>query len=440
MPMCGALHCYNKSNCFSLFRFPKDEERCKIWLSNSGRSDLNDMSTIRIYHSYKLCSVHFETSQFMNAKARNKLIPRAVPTLFNCSKPSLQDLRTFTSVNSEKGEKNRFQYSEEVLFESTFTTVEVQESSESGEVQIIHERTDGQVIEAFEIPERISSGYKRHLLHTSDTSCISSKKSCNVGTCTESTNETSVTCNATTQTFLNGPCPFFQCRSKFEMFEKKTNERQTKMRKKIQAQRMKIMRMEIAISKLKNQKKDSNEINGTVKLDKLSGFAKDLLESQIKLQKREKNGRRYSETVFSWALSVYRCSPAAYFNMSKQLCLPSVRSLQKAIQKSNESTPKGDCVSEVELAESVTAKDSTPMPLDKELPVGASTKERPLSTLNKDLLVKAENEFQQVVISEKACNVASVKVPLVEENQGKHDIKMMRLPQVIVNEIPVKQS
>ena len=69
-----------------MFRFPKDEERCKKWVQNSRREDIIHTPLHKLCH-FQLCSNHFEDSQFMNKNTKSKLIWNAVPTLFDVPNP-----------------------------------------------------------------------------------------------------------------------------------------------------------------------------------------------------------------------------------------------------------------------------------------------------------------------------------------------------------------
>ncbi|XP_014661379.1 PREDICTED: THAP domain-containing protein 5-like [Priapulus caudatus] len=90
---CAAIPCTNSRNnnkdlCF--FNFPKkDIERCKRWIINTRRTDIN-VGNVK-YRS--LCEEHFDASQYMNpadkgvARPRKRLMPNAVPLIFNIPNP-----------------------------------------------------------------------------------------------------------------------------------------------------------------------------------------------------------------------------------------------------------------------------------------------------------------------------------------------------------------
>ncbi|KAJ8913920.1 hypothetical protein NQ315_005718, partial [Exocentrus adspersus] len=79
--VCAAEGCGNNQlNCsLSLFRFPKDIERARIWALACGREDLKEKDNL--YTSYRLCAAHFENDMFLNY-LRNRLKPNVIPSIF----------------------------------------------------------------------------------------------------------------------------------------------------------------------------------------------------------------------------------------------------------------------------------------------------------------------------------------------------------------------
>ncbi|PNF25817.1 hypothetical protein B7P43_G11750 [Cryptotermes secundus] len=65
----------------SFFRFPKDEERSKIWSIACGREDLLQKDASYCYINCKICGLHFEDVMFLNFE-KNRLKKDAVPILF----------------------------------------------------------------------------------------------------------------------------------------------------------------------------------------------------------------------------------------------------------------------------------------------------------------------------------------------------------------------
>jgi RNase P subunit RPR2 len=57
------------------------------WMQLSRREDLRNKSAEYLYVNCRLCEKHFENSQFYNAATKTKLLPYAVPTLFDVPNP-----------------------------------------------------------------------------------------------------------------------------------------------------------------------------------------------------------------------------------------------------------------------------------------------------------------------------------------------------------------
>uniref|UniRef100_T1J2Y5 THAP-type domain-containing protein n=1 Tax=Strigamia maritima TaxID=126957 RepID=T1J2Y5_STRMM len=95
---CAAPDCDNNSeSCtLSFFSFPKDPERSKKWIENSGRFDLIAKKPLDLSKNTYLCTNHFEDSNFSNIKnKKNRLTPTAVPTIF--TKSGIPHLGTATN-------------------------------------------------------------------------------------------------------------------------------------------------------------------------------------------------------------------------------------------------------------------------------------------------------------------------------------------------------
>nr|XP_047137173.1 52 kDa repressor of the inhibitor of the protein kinase-like [Hydra vulgaris] len=86
---CSAISCVNKrgknvGNNISFFRFPKDKNRCKLWVRNCRRQDLDTKSCEELNLNYTICSEHFDSSQYYLANNGSKrALVTAVPTVFN---------------------------------------------------------------------------------------------------------------------------------------------------------------------------------------------------------------------------------------------------------------------------------------------------------------------------------------------------------------------
>ena len=61
--------------------------RCKEWVINNRRADLEKYSSEHLHNCYTLCANHFEDKQFMNYAKRKFLIHNAVPTTFDVPNP-----------------------------------------------------------------------------------------------------------------------------------------------------------------------------------------------------------------------------------------------------------------------------------------------------------------------------------------------------------------
>ena len=82
---CCASNCFNKfyeNKAISYFRFPKEEKRCKVWVANMQLHQFSNLCAAELNKRFRLCSAHFEQSQFINCK-RNCLTWNAIPTMID---------------------------------------------------------------------------------------------------------------------------------------------------------------------------------------------------------------------------------------------------------------------------------------------------------------------------------------------------------------------
>ena len=98
VPGCNS-HFY-KSGQFSMFRFPKEQERCKQWVNNMGL-DFSAVSFSSLYNNVRLCSQHFEENQFMN-HLKNSLVWNAIPTIVTASKVSQELVSKCVTVTAKR--------------------------------------------------------------------------------------------------------------------------------------------------------------------------------------------------------------------------------------------------------------------------------------------------------------------------------------------------
>ncbi|KAJ8256996.1 hypothetical protein COCON_G00191480 [Conger conger] len=83
---CAAPNCTRKSTQSDLafFRFPRDPERCQLWVENCRRADLEDKTADQLNKHYRLCAKHFEPAMICKTSPyRTVLKDTAIPTIFD---------------------------------------------------------------------------------------------------------------------------------------------------------------------------------------------------------------------------------------------------------------------------------------------------------------------------------------------------------------------
>lgn len=83
---CAALNCTRKStqSDIGFFRFPRDPARCKKWVENCRRVDLEDKTADHLNKCYRLCARHFDSSLVRRRSPyRTRLQDNAIPTIFD---------------------------------------------------------------------------------------------------------------------------------------------------------------------------------------------------------------------------------------------------------------------------------------------------------------------------------------------------------------------
>lgn len=81
---CAAFGCsssYSNDANRHFFRFPKSDDRCKQWATNTNTQRLIVTNANILSQSYRLCDLHFESDQFQD-NGKNKLKRNAIPTIF----------------------------------------------------------------------------------------------------------------------------------------------------------------------------------------------------------------------------------------------------------------------------------------------------------------------------------------------------------------------
>uniref|UniRef100_A0A8C7Y5G9 THAP domain containing 12b n=1 Tax=Oryzias sinensis TaxID=183150 RepID=A0A8C7Y5G9_9TELE len=83
---CAAPNCTRKSTQSDLafFRFPRDPERCRIWVENCRRADLEAKTADQLNKHYRLCAKHFDPAMVCKTSPyRTVLKDTAIPTIFD---------------------------------------------------------------------------------------------------------------------------------------------------------------------------------------------------------------------------------------------------------------------------------------------------------------------------------------------------------------------
>ncbi|KAF2886480.1 hypothetical protein ILUMI_19693, partial [Ignelater luminosus] len=81
---CCAIGCnsFTVNPDISLFRFPKDHERCNTWKTKIKNSNIDKFTAEMCYNKLRLCSKHFEIEMFSSMQI-NRLKSTAIPTVFS---------------------------------------------------------------------------------------------------------------------------------------------------------------------------------------------------------------------------------------------------------------------------------------------------------------------------------------------------------------------
>ncbi|XP_068601673.1 THAP domain containing 12b [Brachionichthys hirsutus] len=83
---CAAPNCTRKSTQSDLafFRFPREPERCRIWVENCRRADLEAKTSDQLNKHYRLCAKHFDPATVCKTSPyRTVLKDTAIPTIFD---------------------------------------------------------------------------------------------------------------------------------------------------------------------------------------------------------------------------------------------------------------------------------------------------------------------------------------------------------------------
>ncbi|KAM9800920.1 THAP domain containing 12b [Neosynchiropus ocellatus] len=109
---CAAPNCTRKSTQSDLafFRFPRDPERCRIWVENCRRADLEEKTSDQLNKHYRLCAKHFDPAMvYKTSPYRTVLKDSAIPTIFDLTShlqnPNLRHRKRVKELTEEDIEK-----------------------------------------------------------------------------------------------------------------------------------------------------------------------------------------------------------------------------------------------------------------------------------------------------------------------------------------------
>ncbi|XP_051963493.1 52 kDa repressor of the inhibitor of the protein kinase-like isoform X1 [Xyrauchen texanus] len=136
---CAAPNCTRKSTQSDLafFRFPRDPERCRLWVENCRRADLEEKTPDQLNKHYRLCAKHFEPAMICKTSPyRTVLRDTAIPTIFDLtshlSNPHSRHrkrIKVLTDEEVQKIKERRLEASMEQLL--TKKECETQDNSET---------------------------------------------------------------------------------------------------------------------------------------------------------------------------------------------------------------------------------------------------------------------------------------------------------------------
>ncbi|KAF7660806.1 hypothetical protein LDENG_00274940 [Lucifuga dentata] len=137
---CAAPNCTRKSTQSDLafFRFPRDPERCRIWVENCRRADLEAKTSDQLNKHYRLCAKHFDPAMVCKTSPyRTVLKDTAIPTIFDLTShlksPNTRHrkrIKELTEEDIRKMKERRLASSIEQLVSKKDAAVEDSQSNE----------------------------------------------------------------------------------------------------------------------------------------------------------------------------------------------------------------------------------------------------------------------------------------------------------------------
>ncbi|XP_045928754.1 THAP domain containing 12b isoform X2 [Micropterus dolomieu] len=149
---CAAPNCTRKSTQSDLafFRFPRDPERCRIWVENCRRADLEAKTSDQLNKHYRLCAKHFDPAMVCKTSPyRTVLKDTAIPTIFDLTShlrnPHTRHrkrIKELTEEDIRKIKERRLASSIEQLVSKKDSTVEDSTSANEDEPQLSTEEKE----------------------------------------------------------------------------------------------------------------------------------------------------------------------------------------------------------------------------------------------------------------------------------------------------------
>ncbi|XP_045501384.1 uncharacterized protein LOC123698675 isoform X3 [Colias croceus] len=148
--VCGKRR-YPNSN-ISLFRFPLDPDRCRLWVKFISKEDLAYVPIEKLHEKRFVCSLHF-SQDAVNSK-QNRLKKSAIPTL-DLPHPPLTDeiLKDFPLHVLSKQPKPALETKTVPLMGSTSSNLQKDDSSALSKVTKLSDKKNVEVQTAFKMPE-----------------------------------------------------------------------------------------------------------------------------------------------------------------------------------------------------------------------------------------------------------------------------------------------
>ncbi|XP_071950282.1 uncharacterized protein [Antedon mediterranea] len=398
---CAAINCKNKrpkglGSKIPFYRFPKDTERCAVWVDNCRRKDYRGKSSEYLHRNCRLCAEHFEESQ--KFKFSNKLVWNAIPTLFDVPNPPrrLPKRRVFVGkVQNDQKLVAKIQNEQKLVAKIQNEQTLVMTRVQNEEMMLVASRVQNEEMlvagvqneEDNDIPQnkiknkRSASIFKDHDYVRKNDKDQTSRNNNPVIILKEVLDKTNKPANTVTIQKLNVDkrnqqstivVPIKQVGyvqstnqkpklTKDQQIQSLLNERE-EMGKEILSHQMERYKMQTLVKRCLASQKTStrqrvqicrlrkkvkalkDKVSKTIECDNseehliklarnhISGTTLDFFVSQI-TGVNKKEGRRYKEGVMSLAMKVYKESPKAYAELCKVFTLPIVSTLKKRARK-----------------------------------------------------------------------------------------------------------